>query len=88
MSIGVNAFGEFSKSVLPGAPGRCSGGVRVSPGRRSSGYGLLCRPLLPFSRRRGAGVDRVDFVRILQKSTLVLVTEVSRLVLPRLRRCV
>jgi hypothetical protein len=53
VSIGVNAFGEFSKSVLPGAPGRCSGGVRVSPGRRSSGYGLLCRPLLPFSRRRG-----------------------------------
>ena len=33
-----------------------------------------------------AGVDRVGFVRILTKSTLVLVTEVSRLVLPRLRR--
>ena len=50
---GANAFGEFSKSILPGARGRCSGGVRVSPGRRSSGYGLLCRPLLPFSWRRG-----------------------------------
>ena len=34
-------------------PAWCSGGVRVSPGRRSSGYGLLCRPLLPFSQRRG-----------------------------------
>ena len=31
-------------------------------------------------------VDRVDFVRILTKSTLVLVTEVLRLVLLRLRR--
>jgi hypothetical protein len=84
---GANAFAEFCRSVLPGAPGRCSGGVRVSPGRRSSGYGLLCRPLLPFSRRRGAGVDRVDFVRILTKSTLVLVTEVLRLVLLHLLRC-
>ena len=53
---------------------------------RSSAYASMCRPLLPFSRRRGAGVDRVDFVRILTKSTLVLVTEVLRLILLRLRR--
>ncbi len=45
-------FWRILQKRLPGAPGRCSGGVRVSPGRRSSGYGLLCRPLLPFSRRR------------------------------------
>ena len=77
MPVAVNEYSpqKGGAEVVPG-------GMETWGGRRSAGCGLLCGSFLPFSRRRGAGVDRVDFVRILQKSTLVLVTEVSRLVLP------
>ena len=75
---------------------RAKGGAEVVPGgmetwggRRSAAYASMCGPLLPFLRegRPGAGFGefskgRVQLVRILTKSTLVLVTEVLRLVLP------
>jgi len=51
---------ENSPKALHGS-GRCSGGVRVSPGRRSSGYGLLCGPLLPFLREGGPGAGFAEF---------------------------
>ena len=84
MPVAVNEY-----SAQKGGAEVVPGGMETWGGRRSAAYASMCGPLLPFLRegRPGAGFGefskgRVQLVRILTKSTLVLVTEVLRLVLP------